>query len=106
MSWGFPPQVEEAFSTKEDPSVLSEKILKASSKLNWNVELNDSNFMYFTRKQKYILKLFFLKNEKTDIVVHIKENGALSLRSCGPNFFFDGGVNRENIDQLKKAIQQ
>ena len=104
MSWGFPPQVEEILSTRQRPEELTKKILTAGIKLNWQVQVQDENYLYFTRKQQNKLIRFFLKNEKTDITVRIDDNGAIAMRSCGPNFIVDGGVNQKNIDQLKQEL--
>lgn len=104
MSWGLPPQVEEIFSTNEDPDRLTKKLLKAGIDLNWDLEIQKDNYLYFTRKQQHKLIRFFLKNEKTDITINVGENGVVSLRSCGPNFPYDGGINNKNISEIKKQL--
>ena len=104
MTWGFPPEVEETIKIEEDPETVSKKILSAVGKFNWEMELQEKNYLYFTRKQKYRLCLFFLKNERTDIVVRINENNTIIVRSCGPNFICDGGANKKNISNLLSAI--
>lgn len=82
MSWGFPPEIEKTLIISEDPDILSEKVLSVVKQFDWNMELKKDNYLYFTRKQKYRLHLFFLKNERTDIIVRINENNISNLLSA------------------------